>query len=95
MAHAGALAIAKAAGYASMHEPGTVDPEAVLSMLHQEIEEQSFRDIVAALQEDLTSSLSLLEIAEKRGLGKGITGFMYHTVPFVLLCWLRSPRLRR
>ncbi len=45
--------------------------------------EQIISDISQAVHDDLT----VVEFAEKSGLEKGITGYIYHTIPVVIYAW--------
>lgn len=47
-----------------------------------------FLDILNTLKVSLEQNLSVKEYADLIGLSKGVTGYIYHTIPIVLYCWL-------
>jgi ADP-ribosylglycohydrolase len=63
---------------------------------------QEIRDAVPDLDEELQGLLKkvedhgrrdtpAVELANTLGLGRGVSGYIYHTVPLALYCWLRHP----
>ena len=47
--------------------------------------------LLAQLQEHLAQSRTPSEFARSLGLRDGVSGYIYHSVPVCLFCWLRSP----
>ena len=45
--------------------------------------------IVATIDRAARSGCSVAELADRLGLSKGVTGYSYHTVPFVAYAWFR------
>lgn len=84
------LAIALAAYLASLEE--TIIPEIYLAKLKDLLPQDAIEFI--ALVEKVITSINKKEsteiFAESLGLEKGITGYIYHTVPVVLHCWLTN-----
>jgi ADP-ribosyl-[dinitrogen reductase] hydrolase len=95
-AECGALAIACAAHRASETRGGTPpDAAAFVSEVRELIGAEtaaatlleSFDKIVKCLHAGRTTE----EFAVELGLSRGVTGYMYHTVPVALYAWLRYP----
>jgi len=90
-AEEGALAVALGASLAASRLPGEIHPPEILGDLRREL---SHPDLLRALDlvqrriEELESAESL---ARDLGLGSGVTGYVLHTVPAALFCWLRWP----
>jgi ADP-ribosyl-[dinitrogen reductase] hydrolase len=92
-AERGALAVALAARYAATHEAATFRREDVLTELEAVFppEDSEARTWLAALRKAVLDPADEDRFAEETGLGKGVSGYVYHTVPAVLWAWLRSP----
>ncbi len=50
--------------------------------------DNDFLEILNNLKICLEKNMTLKEYADSIGLSKGVTGYMYHTIPIVLYCWL-------
>ena len=88
---AGALAIAGAAAQI-VHHHGADDPPAVLRKLRADTDDP---ELVAAL--DLAATLlaqggSATDFACALGQVDGVSGYIHHTVPVALYCWMHAPR---
>ena len=88
---AGALAIARAAAQI-VHHGGADDPAGVLDSLRGDTEDP---ELISAL--DLAAKFhardgSPTEFACALGQVDGVSGYIHHTVPVALYCWLRTPR---
>jgi ADP-ribosyl-[dinitrogen reductase] hydrolase len=87
----GALAIAQLAAWAVEHsasEPPSID--LVTDMLLQIApNDREWKEQVGGIQLAFTAGVSVAEFADSLGLQKGVTGYMYHTVPVVVYAWLR------
>jgi ADP-ribosylglycohydrolase len=90
----GAIAVAVAAAYAAAAAPSTViSPERFLLTLRSALRPGSpllplIEQVVAAVSE----GSSLDQYLSNRGLQHGVSGYINHTVPAALFCWLRWPR---
>ena len=92
-AERGAFLVALAAHHGAMHGPQGVQGESFL---------REVRDVIPDLDEELQGLLDQVgghlrrdapsvELADSLGLQRGITGYVYHTVPLALYGWLRHP----
>lgn len=89
-AYFGALTVALAARAASMEK--SVDPEMFLNTVRKALENQISSEYEQCLEKIAASVArgdSLAQFADKKGCKQGITGYVYHTVPCVIQCWLR------
>jgi ADP-ribosyl-[dinitrogen reductase] hydrolase len=86
----GALAVAVAARMAS--ENTEVYPGDYLKELTKVLPEQAaeFIEIIGKVVNSIYNEQTTAGYAAAMGLEKGITGYMYHTVPLVIHCWLRN-----
>lgn len=95
----GAVAVAQAAWVASQQKEADFD--AYLASLQTLIQSakgafglslslyEDFLKILRPVQEALTNGDDITQVAQQMGLGKGVTGYMYHTVPLSLLVAFR------
>ena len=90
-AEQGALAIALAASYGARQLPSDIDPQRFLSWLREGVDGQELLQGLAKIEEHLERESLASEFADDLGLGKGVSGYINHTVPVALFCWLRSP----
>ena len=89
-AEAGAMIVAKAAAIASATD-GSLDPRALLTDCLASAGGDAFEVPLGQALEHLERGESLEAFAEAAGMGKGVSGFILHTVPAALFCWLRNP----
>lgn len=85
-AEIGALAIAEAAALAV--GPAAPAPEAVLAHLADLSDEPEWQGLLATLREAWTERAPVAGLADRLGLARGVTGYVYHTVPIALYAWL-------
>jgi ADP-ribosyl-[dinitrogen reductase] hydrolase len=90
-AEEGALAIALAAAYAVERRPNEIDAAALLEEIRGRMTVEPLRDALDTVAEHLARGAPAAELADALGAGRGVTGFMLHTVPAALFCWLASP----
>jgi ADP-ribosylglycohydrolase len=90
-AEEGALAIALAAAYAMERRPDEIDAAALLGEIRERMTVEPLRDALDTVAEHLARGAPAAELADSLGAGRGVTGFMLHTVPAALFCWLASP----
>jgi ADP-ribosylglycohydrolase len=87
----GARAVALAASYGARHVAGDIDREEFLRWLREHIEGEELVAALAKVEDHLARGSTPAALADELGLGKGVTGFVNHTVPIAIFCWLRSP----
>lgn len=89
----GSLAVALAAHLAGLLE--TVPPELFLEKLTELLADEpasEFLELMKKTAASVTAGQSAAAFAEELGLGQGVTGYIYHTVPLVIQVWLARPR---
>jgi len=87
-AETAALAVAEAAAWAVQKKSSIETLLDELSRLGCDIEWQS---LCKRMSQAFTSRQSVDAFVESLGLGEGVTGYAYHTVPVALYAWLSSP----
>lgn len=60
---------------------------AFINILRQVDSDEEWQALVVLIEQGLQQQLSVQQFADLMGLGKGITGYIYHTVPMVLYAW--------
>lgn len=91
-AEQGALAVALAARWISTRSPSDAfEPLDFIALLRRDLLEPSFASILDILEDALHTGKTEDDLIRLWGLEKGITGYMYHTIPLVLFVWLRNP----
>jgi len=90
-AEEGALAIALAAAHGVARGPGGVDPGALLDEIWGRVAGDELRRALDQVGDHLARGASPAEWARSVGLARGVSGYMLHTVPAALMCWLSSP----
>lgn len=89
-AEQGALAIALAAGYAADRTPAQIDPGELAALLAQYVTQPELSGAIETAFAALKQNLSLQDYAETAGFSNGVSGYIVHTVPAVLFCWLKN-----
>lgn len=88
-AEQGALAIAVAAAFAARCG-GTIDqPDEPIQSIRAVIDDAELLSLLDQVAEHLARNSTAAEFARDLGLERGVTGYIYHTVPIALYCWLR------
>ena len=93
-AYKGALAIALAAHMSSLSNDKIIDPDDYYSKLVELINEKD-DELLTLIKKSTTSvknDYTTQQFATDLGLIKGVSGYMYHTVPVVIHCWLRNQK---
>jgi ADP-ribosylglycohydrolase len=85
----GALAVALCAAYAVQRRPEEIVPSAVLSELCESLVDSELVSLLKQAGEHLEKGSNVEEFADSLGLGKGVSGYIYHTVPVAIFGWLR------
>lgn len=89
-AEEGALVVALAAHHGRTLGPG-LDPAALLATLRAAVEGEELRRALDLVGEHLRQGSPPEALAGALGQARGISGYVNHTVPAVLYCWLRAP----
>lgn len=86
----GALAVALAAHLAARQPEKDVAPEEYARLLQAVLptEAHDFLRLIGEVVESVAARRTTESFAETLGLGGGVSGYMYHTVPVVLHAWL-------
>ena len=89
-AYRGALAIAIAAKLAG--ESKKVDPNSFLENFEKinDSKCEEFDEILKKTIQSVNSKQSTQNFAESLGLSKGVTGYIYHTIPIAIHAWLSN-----
>lgn len=91
-AERGAMLIALAAHHAATSDAGDVDADQFLDRADAEAaEDHELKSLLISLRQQLHRGATPAQFAASLGLERGVGGYMYHTVPVALYCWLRSP----
>jgi ADP-ribosyl-[dinitrogen reductase] hydrolase len=85
----GALIVALAASLAAKNQ--TVDWKNIMDGCLRVTQTDEFKESLLRVAEHLEKQSSPQNFADAMGLGKGIGGYILHTVPSALFCWLRNP----
>ena len=91
-AYWGALSVALAAFFASQEKMGS--PEEYLEHLKEVLADENAQDYILLIQQvvqSITQHQSIVEFAQQLGLEKGVSGYIFHTVPMVIRVWLNFP----
>jgi ADP-ribosyl-[dinitrogen reductase] hydrolase len=89
----GALLIALAAHYGSRTAPGDIRVAEFLHAARTALPDADDRllDLLARLEEHHGRGSSVAEFADALKLQRGVSGYIYHTVPVAVYAWLRWP----
>ena len=88
----GALAVAMAARLASRGHP--VEPQRYVHELRHALADEPAGELLSLVEQGVASLArgeSTLQFAASLGLEKGVSGYVYHTVPVALHAWLAHP----
>jgi ADP-ribosylglycohydrolase len=91
-AEEGALLVARAAARAAHDQSAVVDPASLLDELLDQVTLDELRQAIGLVRESLLRGDDPAEYARQAQLRRGVTGYICHTVPAALFCWLRYPR---
>lgn len=90
-AEEGALAVALAVRACASDGLEGLDPFAFLNDLRSEVAGDELRLAIDLIEAALRKGESAEQFAERLGLDRGVSGYVNHTVPVALYCWLRWP----
>ncbi len=88
-AEEGARVIALAATCATEPHWQSQDWREILNKLRSSITGEELLNQLQIVEKHLEARSSAPEVAKEMGLEKGVTGYINHTVPMVIFCWLR------
>ena len=91
-AERGAFLVALATYHGAMHGQG-VDREAFLREARVALPDRDDKldRLLNQLEDHLQRNVPAVGFADALGLDRGVSGYIYHTVPLALYCWLRHP----
>ena len=89
----GAYLVARAAHFGATRGPDGVRPGEFLQAVRSgpTAFDPELNGVLDRLAQHLARGADPAEFAAALGLGRGVSGYVYHTVPTALYCWLRSP----
>lgn len=90
-AEEGALVVTLAAAHAAARTADRIDPPALLEALARRVTVEALRGGLERCGEALARGDTPARFAETLGMEDGVSGFVLHTVPAALFCWLASP----
>jgi ADP-ribosyl-[dinitrogen reductase] hydrolase len=92
-AERGALLVALAAHHGLTHGPAGVHADAFLQMVGEALPDRDAEldGLLAALADHLRRGATASEFADALGQSRGVSGYIYHSVPVALYGWLRHP----
>lgn len=92
-AERGAWLVASAAHHGAVQGPRGVDGPALLQEARTAWDEpdEKWERLLATIESHLERGADPARFAEALGLRRGVTGYVYHTVPVAVYCWLRFP----
>ena len=90
-AEEGALAIALATAHGIRRGPLGISRDELLDEIQHRIRGEELRQAIKQVREHLSRGSTVAEFAQAFGFAKGVSGYMLHTVPAALYCWLSNP----
>jgi ADP-ribosylglycohydrolase len=92
-AERGALLVALAAHHGAVNGPDRLDGAACIHALREAILDcdSELECVLDSVEAHLARGAPAATLADSLGLQRGVTGYVYHTVPIALYCWLRHP----
>ena len=88
-AEQGALAIAAAAAFSAIHDMEMESGNTALSFVEDHLTDPALLEMLQTVRFHLQNDSTPEKLAEELGLSRGVSGYIYHTVPMALFCWLR------
>ena len=89
-AEQGAMAVAIACHYGSRREAEQADADEFFALLKEYVTNDELCKALQTAQSALRDGLNGTEFARQMGLEDGIGGYIVHTVPAAIFCWLRN-----
>ena len=87
----GAMAVADLASWITRRDSQSLPPcgEAIEILLDIEPQDDTWRNLVGQMQYGWENNISVSEFVDQLGLCKGVSGYVYHTVPVAIYAWYR------
>ena len=87
----GSLAVADLASWIIRRDSQTMPScvEVIDILLDIEPQDETWRDLVGQMKHGWENNIPVLEFADQLGLRKGVSGYVYHTVPMAIYAWYR------
>jgi ADP-ribosyl-[dinitrogen reductase] hydrolase len=92
-AERGAFLVALAAHHGAVHGTDGVRADAFfqeMRALANDLDAELL-ELLGKMEDHLKRDATAVEFADALGLQRGVTGYIYHSVPVALYCWLRHP----
>jgi ADP-ribosyl-[dinitrogen reductase] hydrolase len=92
-AERGAFLIALAAHFGAVRGPQGVRGETFLREVRAALPDadEKLHGLLGRLEDHLARDALAVDLADALGLERGVNGYIYHTAPLALYCWLRHP----
>lgn len=88
-AEEGAWIVARAAAYAIKKIPAQLDAEEFFQSVLPSLQGGQLKQYLLAAGKGIAQGLTAAEFVQTMGWNKGVSGYINHTVPTVIFCWLR------
>lgn len=88
-AEQGALVVALACQYAASKKPEDIRTDDIFEIFELHITNQELLNKLMQVKSGVEENLTAIEMADRMALINGITGYIIHTVPIAIFCWLR------
>lgn len=87
----GAEAVARLAAWAVEHDPAEKPDEGAIVALLRALDRRDgeWRQCVEQMENAIAAQASVPDFAVSMGLARGVSGYVYHTVPVAVFAWLR------
>lgn len=86
----GAMAVALACHYASRRQPDQIEAGEVFALLRRYVVNEELAEALQMAEFAIRENLSASDLAKRMGLEKGVSGYIVHTVPVAIFCWLAN-----
>jgi ADP-ribosylglycohydrolase len=87
----GALAVALAAAYGMGMEPDAIRPAGFLSFVGEHLAGTPMMRLLQTAARSVEDRVPFSDFLEANGCGRGVSGYINHTLPAAIFCWLRWP----
>ena len=89
----GAFLVALAAHHGAVHGPDGVRGDTFFQEARNSAADLDAEliGLLGKMEDHLKRDAPAVDLADALGLQRGVTGYVYHTVPLALYCWLRHP----
>ncbi len=87
-AEEGAWVIAMASAYAAKSTPAEINADEFFESILPSLKGEQLKQYLVMTKEHIARGASAADFANSIGLGNGVSGYINHTVPAVIYCWL-------